>query len=441
VKERKAAILGAALIAMAALAHAEQEAAPVTIDLATALRLAGAQSLEIQIAQAQLDEAEANRRVARARFFPWLSPNVGYRRHEGKIQDVVGNMIETDKQSYAPGVALNEQVDVGDTLYRSLAARQLVTAAQSVLDSRRQDALFAAAAGYFDLARAQAAVSVAEEAVRISLDYAGQVQRAVEIGIAFKGDAQRAQVQVERNRMLLRAAQEQQRVAAARLAQALRLEPATPLVAQETELQPLPPATGADAATLVQRALGGRSELKQFQALAASAREITRGVREGAWLPTVTAQAQWGGLGGGKGGAWGNFGQARDYVLGVSWRIGPGGLFDHDRVKAAEAREQASGLQLQRTRDEVARQVVEAHARAQSLADQLEMVRRALQAAEETLRLSRERREFGVGAVLETIQAEQELTRARLDYLAIVVENNKAQFALKRALGDTSVSP
>jgi outer membrane protein TolC len=37
--------------------------------------------------------------------------------------------------------------------------------------------------------------------------------------------------------------------------------------------------------------------------------------------------------------------------------------------------------------------------------------------------------------VLENIQAEQDLTRSRLDYLTIVTEYNRAQFALRRAVG------
>jgi hypothetical protein len=38
--------------------------------------------------------------------------------------------------------------------------------------------------------------------------------------------------------------------------------------------------------------------------------------------------------------------------------------------------------------------------------------------------------------VLETIQAEQDLTRARLDYLRAVAEFNKGQYTLKKATGD-----
>ena len=49
--------------------------------------------------------------------------------------------------------------------------------------------------------------------------------------------------------------------------------------------------------------------------------------------------------------------------------------------------------------------------------------------------LNQQRKEFAVGAVLESILSEQELTRARLDYLNIIAEFNKAQYTLKKALG------
>jgi outer membrane protein TolC len=42
------------------------------------------------------------------------------------------------------------------------------------------------------------------------------------------------------------------------------------------------------------------------------------------------------------------------------------------------------------------------------------------------------------GAVLEAIQAEQDLTHARLDYVNAVAEYNQAQYALERARGALS---
>jgi outer membrane protein TolC len=86
-------------------------------------------------------------------------------------------------------------------------------------------------------------------------------------------------------------------------------------------------------------------------------------------------------------------------------------------------------------RDAVTRDVVDGHTRIHSLATQIEDARRALAATEQSLHFARERREFGVAEVLETIQAEQDLTRARLEYVGIVAEQNKAQYLLQRARG------
>jgi outer membrane protein TolC len=92
-------------------------------------------------------------------------------------------------------------------------------------------------------------------------------------------------------------------------------------------------------------------------------------------------------------------------------------------------------LSSDKLRDEVTRQVVEAFTHWQSFADQLATAQRVLAAAEEGLRLAQQRKEFAVGVVLETIQAEQDLTRARLDYLKAVAEFNKAQYSLAKATG------
>ena len=74
--------------------------------------------------------------------------------------------------------------------------------------------------------------------------------------------------------------------------------------------------------------------------------------------------------------------------------------------------------------------------RVQSLGDQIDSAKRVLSAAEEGLRLTQLRKEFAVGIVLENIQAEQDLTRARFDYLKAIADFNSAQYVLSRAIGN-----
>jgi outer membrane protein TolC len=152
-------------------------------------------------------------------------------------------------------------------------------------------------------------------------------------------------------------------------------------------------------------------------------------------IPTISAQAFVGGLGGGPGGSTDNFGDSQDYGVFLGWRIGPGGLFDSSRVKAADARLKGAKLTADRIRDEIIQQVVESRTRAQSLTDQLSTARANLATSAEALRLTEQRKESAVSVVLEVIQAQQDLARARYDYITTVAEYNKAQYALSRALG------
>lgn len=238
---------------------------------------------------------------------------------------------------------------------------------------------------------------------------------------------------------MIRRADEERRLAAARLAQLLRLDPAVDLLPAPGDLVPMilvPTNVALDS--MVARAMGGRPELRRAAALVRSAEAERNGSVKGPWIPSVGAMAYLGGLGGGVNDAWNNFDGTANYLLGATWRIGPGGIGDRSRIRSAEAREAISLLETRKVVDEVVRQVVTALARAQSLTDQLEITRQTVESAENLLRLSRERKAFDVGAVLEAVQSEAELTQARLEYLALVAAHNQAQFALRRATGEDS---
>jgi outer membrane protein TolC len=429
-----ASLLLAVLLAAGEAPAPSPAASPV--DLATALRLAGANGVEVQIARERLEAAKAGATSALSEFLPWLSAGAAYRAHGGLIQDVVGNVIEADKDARTVGVALNLQVDVGEAVYRTLASRQARSAAEQQLEARRQETLVRAAQAYFDLLVAQAVVRVTADALGISRDYESQLHRAVDAGIALKGDELRVRVQTHRNQLALQQAQEERRVRAARLAEALRLDPTAELVAQDVELAPLVlvPATES-IEDLVAEAVAARPEMKESLALVRVAEETRKGAVYGPLVPTVAGQASVGNLGGGRDGAPTVSGSSRDYLAAVAWRIGPGGLFDLGRIRSTRARLGEAHWNAEKLKDGVAREVVEAHARVLSQQAQVATAKEALAVAEEGLQLARGRKEFEVGVVLENILAEQDQTRARQDYVRTIGEYDKAQYTLARALG------
>lgn len=433
------AVLGIFLAAMPAGRPAvggETVPAASPIDLAAALRLAGAQDLDVALAREKLAAAQADLVSAQWRFFPWIEPGVTYFRHDNLYQNGAGLLLDSHKEDFYIGPSVTLKLDLGDAIYSRLAARQLVHAAASGLEGQRQEAVLATARGYFDLARTQLAVGVVRDAVRIAEEYASQVRQAADHGQAFKGDALQVQVQTDRNRLELGRALEATQLAAAQLAATLHVDPAVELVATDGELVPINLlARDATRGTLISQALAHRPELAQHRSEAAAARAAEDGAIYGPLYPIVGAQIFAGALGGSGNGVTGTTGQTEDYLVTVGWRIGPGGLFDSGRIRAAESRVRAANLSTEKVADEIVRQVVDSYVRLQSLADQMDTARRALGTATEALRLTQARGDFAVGVVLENIQAQQVLTRTRLDYLDLVTEFDIAGYALQRAIG------
>jgi outer membrane protein TolC len=432
-------------------------AAPQPIDLATTLRLAGADNLSVKIAKEKLAEARADADVARERMFPWVTAGLGFRQHENNIQTVEGRIIDADKRSFSAGVGLNAQWDLGEVYYQKLAAQQRARAEEAALTTQRQNTVTDAALAYYELLRATATIQIATDALAISERHHEQIKASASAGVTFAGDVQRVATARARNETGVQQAREQARIAAARLAELLKLDPTVELTPNPAELIPttLVPtssststsdlklaaspgaASAPDLAALVSRALAARPELTQADARLAAVREQHNGARHAPLIPTLTAQANIGGLGGDTGlRSWSRgFDSSNDYGVGLSWRIGPGGLFDRSRVRSSEARLRRGELELEQTRDAIRRQVVEYYARASSLSAQLASLRAALDSATKTAELSRDRRAQSVSGVLEDLIAEEELTRARRDYVAAVASFDQSQHALLRVIG------
>ena len=421
------------------LAQADQtNNAPYTIDLATTLRLAGAQNLDVQIARERLKEAEAKHSSAIEQFLPSISPGIGFHRRDGVAQAVPSGVIsDAHFQSYSPGATIAAQITFGDALYNSLSAKQLVKASDQALQAQRQDSALAAAQAYFDLAKAKALVDVVTQAIDISRSYQQQLRVAVESGVAFKGDELRVQTQTEHYEITLQQAVEQQRVSAATLAQVLHLDSTIELVPQESELVPITLVdTNLALDTLITQALKARPELRQGDSLIAAAKATQNGAVYGPLIPSLGAQVFGGGLGGGPDGGHATFAGEADYTVGLSWKIGPGGLFDRGRIHTSEAQLATIRLSNLKLKDSITAEIVVSLARMRSTSAQIDLAKRNLETSEEMLRLTSERKQFGVGVVLEDIETQGALNQAQSDYITAVAEYNKAQYRLNRALGN-----
>ena len=226
------------------------------------------------------------------------------------------------------------------------------------------------------------------------------------------------------------------RTASAKLATVLHLDPANPLqpvdqmvpqvtlIPQDTQLDPL-----------VRDAFANRPELKASAETVEAADWQKSQSIYGPLIPSVGAQALYGNIDGGPRGIPSNSGGTRDYALMFNWRVGPGGLLDFSRIDLAESKLEQGKINDAKLHDLVAQQVVQAYEGMHSAFDQLAMTRRSVDLAEQSVKLSQGRQEFGVAAVLEVIQAQKDLTDARANYVRALTQYAEFQYALAQAVG------
>jgi outer membrane protein len=186
---------------------------------------------------------------------------------------------------------------------------------------------------------------------------------------------------------------------------------------------------------LIAEAQAARPEVSEMAAFVAAAEQERKAARYAPLIPSLMAQGFFGTLGGGRESDMDRFGSSSDAIFGLSWRIGPGGLFDTTRERQAEARRNIAQVEQAKLMDRLAAEVAALHARAKSLSDQVSMARDNIKTATEALAAGEQRKEAGVGVVLEVVQSQQDLTGARLAYVETVAEQNKAQYELLHALG------
>lgn len=407
-----------------------------TVDLATTLRLAGGNPIDLELARNQVRQAEAKYAETRMKFFPWFTVGAAYNRLDGNFQDAPGDILDVSKQSYQGRLGLVAELRIGEAIYQSLAAKQRAAAAGHALETTRQTLVAEAATAYFDLLRAQAALQVNEQSKKLASDYESQITAAVSAGIVPEVDQYRAQAQALRNELATRKALEAIQLASARLCEMLRLPDGLDLRGQDAELIPLDyTAPDTPIGEQVRRAFDQRPELRSREALREAAATERQATVTAPLIPDLSLHANAGRLGGGKDGATGNFNGSDDLLVGLGWRIGPGGLFDQARIASADANEMAEGILLEKARLRISREVLEAIARLRSVSSQLTTTRKLLEASEKAYTLCRDRSTSGIGGVVETLRAEEDLNFARLAWFGLTTSYNHAQIALRRATG------
>jgi outer membrane protein TolC len=416
-------------------------AAPPTLDLKEALRLAWKANPNLQISR--LQALIAGQEVVRARsgFLPTLRSDVSQTIYDSEIQTKIpaGNLPggggatggaftfpTTNRNFWGSKTYLDQTVfDFWGTPSRYQAA--VLGKSASLLDTAktRDDIFLNVCKGYFTTLRAQKLEVVATQDVADLQAHLKIARDQYEFGVVTYNDVLQAQVSLADAQQRLIVAQTDTINIRSALNKVLAIPVSAPTVLKDEKLETRP--WKLEEAT--DAALKQRSDLK------ASTDRITQQEKvvtqtKSKFFPRLYAQA-------------GLQYQQNEFMLhdtqwfgifGMQWTLFSGldtqAQVSQARLKVNQLREQHKDLD-----DQVRLDVQNAYLRVKQTADQIRTTETAVTQAEENLRLNEERYKEQVGTATDVIDAETLLTRTRVNYWTAVYDHQMAKAELLWAMG------
>lgn len=425
------------------------------IDLNTALRLAGAENPELNLARQRVVEAAALRMLAAAQFLPTLNAGANFNSHTGTLQQSNGNILSVNRSSVyvgsganavaagtvnVPGVVLSGNVAQG--VFGYLITRQVVAQREAASFAVRNQVFLRVTLAYSELIRAEGRRAIAlqardeaREVARLTADYAAT-------GEGRQADADRAATELALREAQVLTAEGDILVASAELCRATNLDPSTRLHPTDSYAVPMPIVPDPQPlCELIALGLLRRPELAERRAAIREALLSLQGSKVLPFSPTVLVGFSAGGLGGGSNlvrPVFGSLSGRTDFDAIGYWTIRNLGVGNLALIKVADARLKVTKFQevavLNMVRAEVASAHARTHARYARIAATEAAVRASLAGFRADYDLTRQR---GTRTVLpiELLNNFRLLNDSRREYLDAIVDYNRAQFELYVALG------
>ena len=418
-------------------AQEAQTPAPVpvrkTLDLPTALRLASGSSLDVLEARARVREATGRASSADGYLLPIIGAGAAMTNTRGTAQSSFGQLKEVNFNTDTALGTVRISANVGESIYRDLAAHRAVEAASGYELAQLQRTLLEVSVQYLALVESDAAVRIQEQFVTESQTLARLTQARESQGIGSALDSERAKALAAAAEQRLIGARNERQRRSKLLSSSLRLDSTVELVPADTDLAPatlIDP--NDDLGRWLDRGAQHRPEGFALQSGLEAAREEASATRWSVWGPEVAAGANFGMLGKSAG----TLDERNNYLVSLGWTFSFGGP---GRIESADAREQQAGIALQKFRDRLQASVAGAHQEMLLSRQQLDPAQRELGAAENALRIARANYEGGLLPENDLLLAQQAADQARLRRLGAVARFNQSQLQLLAESGIASI--
>jgi outer membrane protein TolC len=427
----------------------EEATSSIPVSLVAVLESVDRDNPLVIAARHRVEEAYASWSRAEALWLPSLRAGANYNKHDGRIQDVVGGNIDTNRNAVYGGFGasavgagspaipgLYANVHTADAWFQPKIASQTAAARQAGAESAANNMLLEAALAYGELLRAEQERAAWRELTAHAERLAELTESYAKTGQGLAADSDRASTELALRRNEALRATEASRVASARLAQLMRLDPTLPLEPQEPGLAAFHLVSADEPPSqLIATALMTRPEVRENQALVAEAVGKLQRERWAPLMPSVLLGVSQGGFGAGLNGDFDHFGGRLDADVAAWWEVRNLGLGERAARNESRSKLQQAKWREIAMMDQIAREVVEARTRVVSRREQLEIARRAVEVAESSRRKNLDRIENGEGLPLECLQSLQALAQAQREHIRVIADYNAAQFSLLWAVG------
>jgi outer membrane protein len=426
---RPLAFLGLALIPVAT-GHATELTGTLSVEQCVAIALREHPALRA----ADADVKAARFRVAQADS-PHL-PRAGATYSPSRRERTLSALIEgpsndlTTKENtftYQAGRFQVSQLlfDFGRTHHEWRAALAGVESARAERESTAQAVILGVKRWYYDLIAARRLLEVAQESCARASQHLDTAKSRYQAEVAPRFDVTRQEVQVANAELAALTARNTLALARENLRNAMGLAEAIAFEPDDRALEYV--AIDIDEAAVVNRASKQRPEIRGIEALErAQGQHIEALLRN--YLPSVAGYADYSFTG--------ESASDQGWTIGANVRLS---IFDGGLTPSqiGQARAKLLSLQAQerKARQQVVLEVRESFLNVQRAREGLEVSAKAMDAAEQSMRIAENRYRNGVGAILELTDSEFALSTVRGNHVRLLADYHVALAQLEYAVG------
>jgi outer membrane protein len=405
-------------------------AGPLRLTLSEATAFALRQQPTIRAARGSLTAAQARVPQARSSYYPRIDFQTGIQ--ESEFKSSTTNRRQRSDSTFATLLGRQLIYDFGKTSALVDEAQAGSRAASGELERVRDQVVQNVRQAYFNLLAARRLVGVADAALARSDLNLRSAQGFFDVGTKPKSDVTRAEVEVANARVDVIRARNLVRLSETTLANALGLEATVPI--EIDDILTYEPVT-LDPAQLRAEALGNRPELSQAQARLDASRAQLSGARA-RYLPDLTVNGSVGMVSDelvfSSGGT--SFSDTWSVTGQLTWNLFEG-FFTQNRVKETQALVETARANYETVELQVRLEVEQAYITVVEAGERYGATEKAVESAQENLRLAQGRYDAGVGTILELTEAQLSLTNAEADSVRAVTDFRVGLAVLDRVVG------